>query len=116
MMYAKCALAPFVALTCCAGAPMPAERLASAESAARGATEVGAEGTPQASLHLKMARDQIAQAKSMMSKGDNEAAAMVLTRAEADAELSLALAKETAARAEANAVIQEAQDLRRKSP
>ena len=116
MMYAKFALAPLVALTCCAGTPMPAERLASAESAARGATEVGAEGTPQAALHLKMARDQIAQARGMIKQGDNDRADMVLARAEADAELSLALAKETTARAEANAVIQEAQDLRRKSP
>jgi len=116
MMYAKYALVPLVALTSCAGAPMPAERLASAESAVRGASEVGAEGTPQASLHLKMARDQIAQARSMMGKGDNEAAAMVLARAEADAELSLALARETSARAEANAVMQEAQSLRQKSP
>jgi len=116
MMYAKWALVPLVALTCCSAAPMPAERLASAEATARGAAEVGAEGTPQASLHLKMARDQIAQARGMMGKGDNEGASMVLSRAEADAELSLALARETAARAEANAVIQEAQTLRQKSP
>ena len=105
-----------VAIVGCGGAPLPADRLASAEAAARGAAEVGAEQAPQASLHLKMARDQIAQAKGLINQGDNERAGYVLSRAEVDAELALALTRETVARMEAGAVIEEARALRQQVP
>jgi hypothetical protein len=98
--------------TACASAPVPAERLASAEAAVRGATEVGAEATPQASLHLKMARDQIAEARRLIAAGDAERADWSLMRAQADAELALTLARETEARAKANALLAEARSLR----
>jgi hypothetical protein len=100
----------------CGGAALPADRLASAEAATRGAAEIGAEQTPQSSLHLKMARDQIAQAKALIQNGDNDRAGSVLSRAEVDAELALALTREVTARADANAVMQEAQALRRQVP
>ena len=110
------ALVPVMAMAGCAAAPVPAERLASAEAALRGAAEVGAEGAPQAALHLKLARDQIAQAKGLDASGDTARAALVLYRAEADAELALVLAREGAARAEANAVLAQVQALRQRSP
>jgi len=97
----------------CGGAPLPADRLASAEAGIRGASEVGAQSVPEAALHLKMARDQVAQAKTLSSEGDADRAALVLARAEADAELALALTRETAARAEADAVLAQVQALRR---
>jgi hypothetical protein len=100
----------------CGGAALPADRLASAEATTRGAAEIGAEQTPQASLHLKMARDQIAQAKALIKDGDNDRAGYVLSRAEVDAELALALTRETVAQAEANAVMQEARALRQQVP
>lgn len=96
----------------CGGAPLPADRLASAEAGIRGAREVGAESVPEAALHLKMARDQVAQAKTLSSEGDADRAAMVLARAEVDAELALAMTRETAARAEAGAVLAQVQALR----
>lgn len=96
----------------CATAPLPAERLASSEAVIRGASEVGAEGVPQAALHLKMARDQVAQAQALNRDGDAERAVMVLARAQADAELALALTRESAARTEANALLAQVQTLR----
>jgi len=105
-------LVPLVGATACASAPVPAERLASAEATVRGATEIGAEATPQAALHLKMARDQIAEAKKSIAAGDTEQAAWALNRAQADAELALALARETEAKNRANAVLTEARMLR----
>jgi hypothetical protein len=105
-------LAPVLGVAACAAAPVPAERLASAEAAVRGAAEVGAERTPQASLHLKMARDQVAEARELIKAGNNESASAVLMRAQADAEVSLALARETDARARAAVVLAEAQALR----
>src|SRR5262245_57302741 len=100
----------------CASAPVPAERLASAEAATRGATEVGAQTAPQAALHLKLARDQITQAKGLIEAGDNARAERVLMRAEADAELALAIAREGTARAEANALLAQAHAMRQRSP
>jgi high-affinity K+ transport system ATPase subunit B len=100
----------------CGGAALPADRLAAAEATTRGAAEIGAEQTPQASLHLKMARDQIGQAKALIKDGDNDRAGYVLSRAEVDAELALALTRETVAQAEAGAMIQEARALRQQVP
>jgi hypothetical protein len=118
MMDAKWEILVLVALVSagCGGAPLPADRLASAEAAVRGADEVGGESQPQASLHLKMARDQIAQAKSLIKDGDNDRAGMVLSRAEVDAELALSLTREASARTQATAAIQEAQALRQQAP
>ncbi|APR85475.1 Hypothetical protein A7982_10824 [Minicystis rosea] len=96
----------------CAGTPVPAERLASAEAAIRSAAEVGGDSTPQASLHLKMARDQIAEAKKLIAAGEHERAAATLARAQIDAELSLSLAREVEAREKARALLAEAERLR----
>jgi hypothetical protein len=85
----------------CAGAPPPADRMASSEAAVRGANELGAANVPQAALHLKLAQEGIAEAKSLMSNGDNERASYVLMRAQSDAELAVALAKEDTARRQA---------------
>jgi hypothetical protein len=90
-------------LVACGGSiPPPSDRLASAEAAARSARELGADREPKASLHLKLAQEQIDQAKRLMSDGDNKRADLVLQRAGSDAELSVMLAKENNAKAEAD--------------
>lgn len=53
---------------------------------------------PQAALHLKLAEEQIAQARQMMDEGNNLRADYMTLRAYNDAELALALAREQAAR------------------
>jgi hypothetical protein len=88
-------------LVACGGYAVPTERMVSAESAARGAQEVGAPNAPQAALHLRLAQEEIASAKTLIGNGDNERADYVLIRAKADAELALALAKEANAKADA---------------
>jgi hypothetical protein len=92
----------------CASAPPPNDRVASSESAIRGASEVGAEQVPQAALHLKLAQEQLQKAKALMRDGDNNAAAFVLLRAQADAELALAMARESKMQAEARQAIEKA--------
>jgi hypothetical protein len=82
----------------CASYPAPSDHLASAIAAARGAQEAGAQQVPQAALHLKLADEQIGQARQMMQKGDNERADYMTLRAYNDAELALAIAREDAAR------------------
>lgn len=96
----------------CGGAPPPTERMTASEAAVRGAREVGAPGVPAASLHLKLAEEQIAKAKTAMQEDRNEDAELLLMRAQADAELALALARETSARAEAQAALDQVAKLK----
>jgi hypothetical protein len=88
-------------LTACGGAAIPAEKLTSAKASIRGAHELGAEQNPQASLHLKMARDQVARAERLIAEDENEDAALALNQAQADAELALALTRERSERLQA---------------
>jgi hypothetical protein len=90
--------APFV--TGCGGSiPPPTERLADAQSAERSARELGANRVPAAQLSLKLSQDQIAQAEKAMSENDNERADALLIRAKADAEVAIAQARESGAKA-----------------
>jgi hypothetical protein len=96
------------ALWACGGnIPEPKQPAVEAEAAARGAREVGADSQPAAKLHLRLADEQINEAKAEIAKGDNERATYLLVRARADAELALALAREQNAIAE----VQKAQQL-----
>ncbi len=88
-----------VGWACATAPPLPAERLAQAESEVRAAQEIGAERAPQAKLHLQEARDSIAAAKEV-NKEDQDAAARKLEIARAQAELANALAREQLARTE----------------
>lgn len=97
-------LPALLAASACASFPAPSERLAQAESGARAAHELGASSEPTAALYLKMANDQLSEARKLMAAGENERADAVLSRAMADAELSLQLAKEAKARGAAQAV------------
>jgi hypothetical protein len=72
--------------------------LADAQAASRGAQELGAQRHPQAHLHLRLAEEQINDAKAAMADDENERAATLLNRARADAELAVALAREESAR------------------
>jgi len=83
------------AATGCASVPPPTARLATSEAAVRAADELKANETPAAQFHLKLAQDQLTEAKALVEKGENERATMLLVRSEADAELAVTLAKET---------------------
>lgn len=87
------AATPF-AWACGASIQPPTQPMADAEAASRSAREVGADNQPAAKLQVKLADEQIAEAKSLIANGDNERASYVLLRARADAELALALARE----------------------
>jgi hypothetical protein len=95
------AIALAFGLAACGGYAVPTDRMIASEAAARSAREVGAANAPQAALHLKLAQEEIAQAKSLMNDGNNKRADYVLIRAKADAELALALAKQADAEAAA---------------
>jgi hypothetical protein len=92
----------------CASSPPPTDNLASAIAAVRGAQEGGAAQVPQAALQLKLAEEQVAQARVMIKRGDNERADYMTLRAFNDAELALALAREQQAKVNAEKAATEA--------
>jgi hypothetical protein len=106
------ALAAGLFAVACGGAAVPQEKLTAAQAAVRAAEVGGAPDNPKAALHLKYARDQIAEANKYIEEEENEVAAVLLDRAEVDAELALALARVENARAEAAAALQEVQKLK----
>jgi hypothetical protein len=97
-----------LSLACGASFPPPMQHMADAESAHRSALELGAAAQPAAQLHVKLAEEQMAKAKSLISDGDNKEADSLLIRSKADSELALALAREQAAAVEAQKAVDEA--------
>ncbi|MFL5357654.1 DUF4398 domain-containing protein [Archangium sp.] len=98
----------------CAGGPqvvVPPEQLVNSEVTIRRAEEAGAQQVPDAAQHLQWAREQTHQARALLERNQRDQAALYLQRAEADAELALALAREAPARAEADRVLQQVQQL-----
>ncbi len=73
---------------CATTQPMHTE---ASTAAIRSAEELGAGGVPQAALHLQLAREGLQTATGLYAKGEKERAASWLRRAEADAELAIAL-------------------------
>ena len=80
----------------CASHPPPSDHMASAIAAVRGAqvAVAGAGQVPEAALQLKLAEEQVSQARQMIERGDNERADFMTLRAYNDAELALALARQ----------------------
>jgi hypothetical protein len=81
--------------------------MADAQSAERSARELGANGEPAAKLSLKLAQDQIAEAQKAMTDGENKRADSLLLRAKADAELSIAQAREKGAKVEGQKAVED---------
>ena len=109
---AVCAAACLVA--CGGHYPEPKEAELSTAAAVRSASEVGADHDPQATLHLKYAKDQTDDATKLIANGENQRAEMVLARARADAELSLMLARAHNEEVEAKNAEGEVADKRKK--
>jgi hypothetical protein len=76
---------------------MPADGLASSAAAIRSAQETGANSTPPAALELHYAELERTEAQRLLNEHDNASAALQLRRAEADANLAIALTREAAA-------------------
>jgi hypothetical protein len=104
------------AIAGCASYPAPAEHLASAMAAVRGAQEVGVARIPQAELQLKLAQDEVAQAKALMADGNNERADYMTLRAYNDAALAMAIARVHIARANAEEAAKQADKLGQSNP
>ena len=95
LAFALCVLSGGTLVGCSEGIP-PIEQLASTQGAIRAAEEAGAAKEPQGELHVKLAHEQLDRAKALMDKDDNEEAARLLARANADAEVARAYARKQA--------------------
>jgi hypothetical protein len=108
-------LMALLALPACGGFPAPVQHMATAQASVRAAEEVGAQQDPQAALHLKLAQEQLARAKQLMSDNDNKRADFILSRAEADAELAVALSRQAQTRAQAQQAMDDVRALKQKA-
>ena len=97
----------------CASAPPLRTEASTSEISA--AEEAGAAKVPQASLHLQLAKEELDQAKGLAASGEKERAVSMLSRAEADAELAVALSREDAETAEARAAVDRVRQLRQEN-
>jgi hypothetical protein len=92
----------------CASSPPPKARMASTEASVRAARDLGAGQVPNAEIELRRADDQVAHARALSKKGDNDEADMMLQRASADADLANAYVRENEARTRAQAALERA--------
>lgn len=99
--------APLVWGACGGSFPPPTQRMADAQSAERSARELGADSVPAAQLSLKLAQEQIADAKKAMADDENKRADSLLIRAKADAELALVQTREKGARVEVEEAVED---------
>ena len=93
-------------------ASTPPLRTEASSSGIRAAEEVCAAKVPQASLHLQLAKEELENAKALAAKDEKQRAVSMLSRAEADAELAVALSREDAEKAEARAAVDRVRQLR----
>ncbi len=99
-------------LVACGSGPLPKAEFANAKAAISAAEASGAGQVPQAALHVKMAKNGVAEAEEQMDEGENEEAKATLERASADAQLASKLTREQKIRSEANAAVQRTEQLR----
>lgn len=85
-------------------------------AAIRSAEDSGAGDVPRASLHLQYAKEAMAAATELNERGEPEMANSWLLRAEADAELALALSRAEAEREVAQAAIERVRRLQSENP
>jgi uncharacterized protein YaiL (DUF2058 family) len=85
---------------------------AESKSAIRAAEEAGSINSPSAAYHLQLAKEEVARAEALAAKGEKEQAASLLTRAEADAELAIALSHEQNEKTEAANAMERVRKLR----
>jgi len=102
-----------LAAGCAAG--VSNEKIAATDSSIRAAEELGAPKVPQASLHLQLAKEENQHAQKLMANGDTKHAEGQLLRAQADAELALALAREAPIQVEAQQEADKARSLQQQT-
>lgn len=81
-----------VVIAGCGSSPVVVNKEASTSSI-RAAEEVGAADIPSASLYLQLAKEELEKSKMHEANGEKEQSESMLLRAQADAELAVALSR-----------------------
>ena len=81
-------------------------------SAIRAAEEVGASKIPSASFYLQVAKEELEKARIFATRGEKEQAESMLLRAQADANLAVALSRGAADKTEAAQAVERVRQLR----
>lgn len=102
----------FLLGTACASTTPSTEKATSSSGAIRAAEEVGATHSPDAALYLQLAKEEFGRATAMNDKRDKARADRLLLRAQTDAELSLALARNENEKAAAVSAIDQVRKLK----
>ena len=90
---------------CASATPPVNEKAAESSASIRAAEEVGATHDPSAALYLQLAKEEFEHARVLTGPDDKDRANRLLMRAEADAQLSLALARSENEKAAAQGAI-----------
>jgi hypothetical protein len=106
------ALTVLFGAACASTSTAPNEKAETSSAAIRAAEEVGATHNPKAALHLQLAKEQFEHAAKLTDKKDKERADGLLMRAQADAELSLALARSEDEKAQARSAVDKMKTLK----
>jgi hypothetical protein len=101
------------AAACATTQPVPVAELRASEAGVRLARDVGASDDPEAAVHLRLAVEQLDEARELIDAGDCTRAEWMLRRALMDAELARALAIENWVRSDAEAELRRAETARR---
>ena len=80
----------------CGSYPKPTDAAFEGRSHDSRRARSGRRRVPAAALSVKLAQEEVQKAKQLMEDGDNKRAELILMRAQADAELALAQAREHA--------------------
>jgi hypothetical protein len=99
----------------CAGEATPVHSLQQSHAAIRAAEEVGAVHVPSAALYLQMAREEAQQANDLIAHGHKNRAGSLLARAEADADLAIALSRESQERVAAQTAAERVRELKQQN-
>jgi hypothetical protein len=102
-------LAGGVVAGCASSPPLQTE---GSTSGIRAAEELGAAKVPEAKLHLQLAKEELGNAEALAKGGDPERANSMLRRAEADAQLAVALSREEVEKNESLAAVERVRQLR----
>ena len=94
---------------CASSPPLQTE---GSTSGIRAAEELGSAKVPEAKLHVQLAKEELGNAEALAKGGDTERANSMLLRAEADAQLAVALSREDVEKNESLAAVERVRQLR----
>lgn len=109
-----CGLVPALSLMLagCVSATVPASRNTAAVASVRAADELGAARNSRAGLHLRLAREELQLARRLTADGEPARANLMFQRSRMDAELAIAITRETTAVEQARVFEERAREMR----